>query len=256
MSASRPAPAEPRTFQGPVLFEEGDFHGLSEGLARDSQYNDRRLVARRKLLTLGKQAVAAAKAEGLALECRTSLHNPNAFNGHRVNRLWAYLVRPKAEKRRLRGVLGAELAKDLDAAFRNAYLCLALESDALEVGLRIHPDAWYDGQNLKHRLEREGLAPWRALLNELTGFRVQLHDWKGEWRCGDLATERLEELLGYYVPGEHSLAVLQRFPAPAGNRGPALEEGAAEHLLAELTRLLPLYRFTAWSAESDFLFSR
>ena len=80
-------------------------------MARDPQYNDRRLVARRKLLTLGKEVVRLTSAEDTALECRTSLHNPTTFNGMRVNRLWAYLTRAKAEKRRLKGVLGSELAR-------------------------------------------------------------------------------------------------------------------------------------------------
>ena len=251
---ARPEP-EPTPVRGAICFEEGDFHALSEGLAGDPQYNDRRLLARRRLLALGKQVVARAKEAGVTLECRTSLHNPHAFNGMRVRRIWAYVTRAKAEKRKLRGVLGAELAKDLDAAYRNAYLCLAIEAEALEVSLRIHPDAWYDGQNLKRRVEREGLEGWRTLLNALPGYRLRLDDWKGEWHCGELEPERLEEFLGYYTPGEHGLAVERRYPAPSGNRGAAIAPEAAAGLVEEALGLLPLWRFTAWSGESDFLFA-
>ena len=247
---------EPQPLTGQILFEEGDFHALSEGLSKDPQFNDRRLMARRKLLALGKELVKRAKAEGLALEVRTSLHNPHMFNGMRVNRLWAYITRPKAEKTRLRKTIGPDLAKDLDAAYKNAYLCIALEAEALEVSLRIHPDGWYDGQNLVHRVKAEGKAAWLEHLNRLGGFRLRLHDWKGEWRCGELDVDRLEEFLRYYAPGEHAFAVEARFPAPAGARGPALEPEAAEGLVREALRLLPLYRFSAWSEESDFLFSR
>ena len=253
--ASTASQSEPRPLGGDVLFEEGDFHVLSEGLDRDPQYNDRRLVARRKLLTLGKRATAELKALGLPLDCRTSLHNPNQFNGMRVRRLWTYLTRPKAEKTRLRKTLGAELAKDLDQAYKNAYLCVALEAEALEVSLRIHPEAWYDGQNLVNRLKREGLEPWRDLLNALDGFQLRMHDWKGEWRCGALGVDRLEEYLGYYVPGEHRLSVERRWPAPPGARAACFEPGAVHALLDALLALVPLYRFTAWSKESDHLFS-
>ena len=69
--------------------------------------------------------------------------------------MWTYACRGKAEKKRLRGTLGADLAKDLDAAYRNAYFCAAVESDALEVSLRIHADAWYDAQNLAKRLKNQ-----------------------------------------------------------------------------------------------------
>jgi hypothetical protein len=244
------APArEPSPISGTVCFEEGDFHALSEGLAGDVDANARRLVARRKLLALGK---AVAKEAGL--ECRTSLHNPNTFNGMRVRRLWAYLTRSKAEKRALKSILGRDLGKDLDAAYRNAYLCLALEHDALEVSLRIHPEAWYDGQNLKNRVAREGPGKWLEELDRLEGFRLRMDDWKGEWRCGELTVERLEEFLSYYTPGDHRLAVERRFPAPPGNRGVALEPEAADGLRAECLRLLPLYRFTVWTPEQDFLF--
>ena len=246
---------EPRPATGAVAFEEGDFHGLSEGLSRNPEYNDRRLLARRKLLALGKRAVVRIKSEGLALDCRSSLHNPTIFNHMKVSRLWCYLTRGKAAKRKLRSTLGAELAKDLDSAYRNAYLCIAVEAEALEVSLRIHPDAWYDGQNLKNRCEREGVGLWLSLLNELPGYFLRLHDWKGEWRCGELNTDKLEDYLKTWTPGEHALAVERRWPAPAGNRGAVLEEGVPDALVEELLRLVPLYRFTAWSDESDFLFS-
>ncbi len=245
---------EPRPTAGPVAFEEGDFHALAEGLDRDPQYDDRRLVTRRKLAALAKELAARAGRAGVRLESRTSLHNPHAFNHMRVRRQWAYVTRPKAEKTRLRRVLGADLAKDLDAAYRNAYLCLAIEQDALEASLRIHPDGWYDGQNLVRRVAAEGPRAWLAILNELGGFRLRLDDWKGEWRCGELTVGRLEEFLKYYRPGEHAWAVERRFPAPRGARGPALGEAAAEGLVAEAERLLPLYRYAVWSEESDFLF--
>jgi hypothetical protein len=254
--STKPVPAaEPPPLEGSLAFEEGDFHALSERLAGDPEGSARRLVTRRKLLALGKRASEATERAGVALLSRTSLHHPHPFNGMRVRRLWAYLARAAAEKKRLRGVLGAELGKDLDAAYRNAYLCLAIEADGLEVSLRIHPDAWYDGQNLKNRVAKEGVKPLLALLNALAGFRLRIDDWKGEWICGKLTPERLEEFFGYYVPGEHRLVVDERLPAPAGNRAAALAPDVPERLVAECLRLVPVYRYAAWSQESDFLFA-
>ncbi|MSR62856.1 MAG: hypothetical protein EXS08_10480 [Planctomycetes bacterium] len=247
---------EPKPLEGPILFEESDFRALVPPLAANPDYNAHRLAARRKLLALGKRAVVAAGALGLALECRTSLHNPHQFNGNRVTRLWAYLTRAKKDKSALKRQLGPELGKDLDSAYRNAYLCVGLEGAALEVSLRIHPDGWYDGQNLVNRVKREGVKPWLAELNALSGFRLRLHDWKGEFRCGTLTPEKLEEFLKYYTPGDHQLAVEKRYPAPEGARGGVFEPGCAEELQRELLRLVPVFRFTAWSQESDYLLSR
>ncbi len=247
-------PAEPLPLKGAICFEEGDFHALSDALAGDAEGNARRLIARRKLLAIGKDACKRAAEHGHKLECRTSLHNPNQFNGMRVRRIWAYVTRSKAEKKRLKGVLGAELGKDLDAAFKNAYLCFAIEAEALEVSLRIHSDAWYDGQNLKNRVERGALRAWLEELNRLDGFFLRMDDWKGEWRCGALTIEALEEFLSYYTPGEHRLAVERRWPAPAGARGGALEPEAVREMSAQFERLLPLHAFTGWSLENNFLF--
>jgi hypothetical protein len=255
MSPENLPAAEPQPLEGTLAFEEGDFQALSERLAGDPEGSARRLVTRRKLLALGKRAAAGAERAGLPLLSRTSLHHPHPFNGMRVRRLWTYLARAAAEKKRLRGVLGAELGKDLDAAYRNAYLCIAIEAEGLEVSLRIHPDGWYDGQNLKNRVTQEGVKPLLALLNALSGFRLRLDDWKGEWVCGQLSPERLEEFFKFYVPGEHRLVVEERLPAPPGKRAAALAPDVPGRLVAECLRLLPLYRYAAWSQESDFLFN-
>jgi hypothetical protein len=239
------------------MFEEGDLHALSEGLNRDPQYDDRRLVLKRKLATLASRFVDTRRKPKLPLESRTSLHRPHAFNGNRVRRMWAYICRNKSEKTRLRRIIGADLARDLDAAFRNVYFCLAVESEALEVSLRIHSDAWFDGQNLVRRIAAEGSERFLEILNELDGYRLRLDDWKGEWRCGELTRDSLEEFLRYYEPGTHALAIERRWPAPV--KQPAVRvmmfgDEVAGLMGEELERLVAVYRFAAWSKESDFLF--
>ncbi len=253
-SASQPTPA-----RGTIAFEHWDFEALAPSHERNREVDDRRLAARRKLAALAKTVVSRAADVDLALDSRTSLHHPHAFNGGRVRRLWAYVCRPKKEKTRLRRVLGADLAGDLDAAYRNAYLSIAIEHGALEVALRIHVDGWYDGQNLVKRLHsqgQDGLRHWLEILNRLDGFRLRLHDWKGEWRCGELSLERLEEYLKHYTPGEHELAIERRWPVPTSpdGREPILGPDVPVTLVDEATRLFEAYDFAAWSERSDFLF--
>ncbi|MEZ6016260.1 MAG: hypothetical protein R3F49_14165 [Planctomycetota bacterium] len=245
---------EPAALSAPEPFEEWDFEALAPGRGRNPDYNDHRLRARRKLGSLAKAFVGRAGEAGLPLDSRTSIHNPHTFNGNRVERLWAYITRPKKEKARLKKVLGADLAKDLDQAYRNAYLCVALEHDCVEVSLRIHPDAWFDGQNLVKRVKREGTRELLQHLNALGGFQLKLADWRGEWLCGTLQPEALDEYLKYYTPGEHLLSIEQRWPAPAGARHAALGDTVPGSLVDELTRLLPAYRWIAWSEASDYLF--
>ncbi len=253
------ADPEPKPLAGLTPFEDGDFHVLGEALSRDPQYNDRRLAARRKLGTIAEAAVKAidtATAGEVALLQRTSLHQPHAFNHMRVRRLWAYICRGKKEKTRLKQVIGSDLAKDLDAAYRNAYLCVGIEADFLEVSFKIHKDAWYDGQNLLHRLKADGLEEWIKILNRLPGYRLRMDDWKGEWLCGKLDTDRIREYLKYYKPGDHSLTVEKRFDASPGARAALLGAELPAEVIGELIRLVPLYRYAVWSKESDHLFSR
>lgn len=248
--------SEPRPAGGEIRFEEGDLHGLTEGCAHDPQFNDRRLVLRRKLLALGKRFVAGLGA-GLGLEARSSLHHPHALNGGVVRRMWVSIGRGKAERRRLARELGPELGKDLDSAHRNAHLLLAVEPQAFEIAFRIRSEAWTDGRNLERRIEAEGERPLLALLRELEGFRARIEGWKGEWSCGSLEPEELREWLGYHVPGERGIVVERRWPAPVEApqvRAAFFEPGVPDGLLEELARLLPLYRYAAWSRESDFLF--
>ena len=80
-----------------------------------------------------------------------------------------------------------------------------------------------------------------------------MHDWKGRWECGSLTEEQLEEFLSYYVPGDHRLTVSRRWPVPPAARVAAFAPEVAAELVTEVLRLVPLYRFTAWSKESDHL---
>ncbi len=246
---------EPAALAAPTPFEEWDFEALAPGRGRNPDYNDHRLRTRRKLGALAKAFVARASSEAaLALDSRTSIHNPHTFNASRVERLWAYITRPKKEKARLKKVLGADIAKDLDQAYRNAYLCVALEHEALEVSLRVHPDAWFDGQNLAKRAKKEGSRGLLALLRGLDGYRLRLADWRGEWPCATLSPEALDEFLKFYVPGEHLFAIERRWPAGAGARAAALGDATPGLLVDELMRLIPAYRWLAWSEASDHLF--
>ncbi len=262
MTQSKPSDVEPKPLAALAPFEEGDFHALSDPLSRDPQYNDRRLATRRKLLSIANVALqrlsadAAASGGELDLAVRTSLHHPTVFNHMKVKRMWAYVSRGKKEKARVKRILGAELGKDLDAAYRNAYFCVAIEEGSLEISLKVHPDAWFDGQNLVHRTTKEGLGVWLALLNSTPGYRLRLDNWKGEWICGQITSDWLREFFKYYKPGELGLSVERKWPAPSGARGAALDPSVPALLVDELRQLAPLYRFAAWSQESDYLFGQ
>ena len=117
MSPTGESPTPPRG-RAAVLepFEPWDFESLRPPRSRSAEYNEKRLAARRRLEAIAK-ALTKASSDAAKLEVRTSIHNPfPPVNGGSVERLWAYLSRPKAHKTKLKRELGADLGKDLDRA--------------------------------------------------------------------------------------------------------------------------------------------
>ncbi len=229
-------------------FEESDFRIFRPEFQKNEEWNGKRLELRRKLESYGK---LVQEKLSTPLEVRTSLHHPFEFNGFRVTQQWLYLTRTKKDKAPLKKVLGSELGKDLDSAYRNLYLSLTVDEQGLEIALKIHPDAWFDGQNLKNKCADEAkLREWLAILNTLAGFEFRIHDWKKNYNASKCTRTDLLDFFKYYVPGEHRFTLFHR----VGKEDPlASSHEFAALFLESFEKLLPAYRFSAWSLENDYL---
>jgi len=245
MSTVSPQPASH------TAFAPTDFVLYSGQYSKSEEWNSKRLEIRRKLEAFGRLGEEAAASAGLALESRASLHHPFEFNGFKVERQWVYLTRAKKEKAALKKVLGAELGKDLDSSYRNLYLSLTIDEAGLEIALKIHPDAWYDGQNLKNKCSGDtGLREFVGILNRLAGFEFRIHDWKKIHNASTCTRTDLIDFFKYYVPGEHRFTLYHR----VGKEDPLATSADFAGLAAEcFSALVPAHRFTAWSPENDFL---
>lgn len=232
-------------------FADADFVVYGASYQRNEDWNGKRLEIRRKLESYGKAAAEVIGAAGLALDVRTSLHHPFEFNGFRVTQQWVYLTRNKKEKTALKKILGPELGKDLDSSYRNLYLALSIDETGLEISFKIHPDAWFDGQNLKNKCQDDArLREWVAILNRLPGFEFRIHDWKKVYEASRVTRTDLLDFYKYYVPGEHRLPLSLR----VGREDPVATSGEFADLALESFRALaPAYAFAAWSPANDFL---
>jgi hypothetical protein len=117
--------------------------------------------------------------------------------------------------------------------------------------MKIHSSAWWDGQNLKNRCAGDdGLREFLDILNALPGFVLSIHDWRKEYRCGELYRSDLRNYFEYYTPGEHWLHLRKRYPRDdVRPRAPEWTETAG----ADLRALAPAYRFAAWTPENNHL---
>ncbi len=235
-----------------VRFLPTDFERFRPEVQSNPEYNAERLEVRRKLDAIGKHLCRKLEGERIALTARASLHHPYRFNRFQVDSQWVYLSRAEKERRLLKRILGVELGEDLDQNYVHVLLVLEIHQHGLEIALRVHKDAWWDGENIKRRLaaaaERESFA---ALLRSLAGYGLHIHDYRNVHACGTMTAEEVANTIQYYKPGEHWLHIERAIPRD----DPWIAaDGLLERLEVEFRRLLPVYGFIGWSPSNNFLF--
>ncbi|MGE3165585.1 MAG: hypothetical protein AB7O52_11810 [Planctomycetota bacterium] len=233
-------------------FRERDFALYRPELQRNEEYNDARLVVRRRLDAIGKAACAALSSKEVSLTSRASLHHPYTFNGYKVSSQCVYLSRGDKERKEIKRILGVELGKDLDQNFVHVLLVLEIYQHGLEVALRIHKDAWWDGENFKRRLKetvnREELA---RVLRALPEYGLRIDEHRKVHPCETMSPQELAEICQFYTPGQHWLHLSRDFDC----EDPFVTDpGFLERVIAEFRRLLPVYILARWSADNNRLF--
>ena len=227
-------------------FLERDFKAYEKHRQDDPEYNALRLSVRRKLKAMVDGAAKEAKGLGVELSAQAGLHHPYTFNSYRVREQRAYLCRNPKERKKLATFFGEALGKDAETHYIQTVLEVCLDDQIVEAALRVHPQAWWDGEHLKKKLlgDPAALDEFCRLLRALPpGFNLKLHDWKKDHWCAAAKPAEIKEMFGHYTPGNHWLHVQRQLPK---------EDAVAMGLEAEawvrtsLLALLPLYRFTLW----------
>lgn len=226
-------------------FLERDFLAYESHRQKDPEYNALRLSVRRKLKAIADRVKVRAKGEGTSLSSQAGLHHPYTFNRYRVREQRAYLCRSPTERKKLASFFGEALGKDAETHYIQTVLEVSLDEQVVEAALRIHPLAWWDGENLKKKVAtEEGMAHWCSMLSVLpAGFALKLHDWRKLYWAVEATPHRLREYFDSYTPGEHWLHLVRELP-----RGDALAMGtdAPGWIANSLLALLPPYRSILW----------
>ena len=228
-------------------FLERDFKAYERHRQDDPEYNALRLSVRRKLKAMVDATQKEAKKLGTDLSAQAGLHHPYTFNSYRVKEQRAYLCRSAKERKKLASFFGEALGKDAETHYIQTVLEACLDDQLVEAALRIHPHAWWDGENFKKKVlqDEQVMQELCDMLRALpTGFHVQVHDWKQLHFCQQVTPVRLKELLESYTPGEHWLHIKRQLPKEdALEMGPESESWVRTSLLS----LLPVYKFTLWT---------
>jgi len=226
-------------------FLERDFMAYEKHRQRDPEYNALRLSVRRKLKKISDEVKKDAKAAGVEMSSQAGLHHPYVFNSYRVREQRAYLCRNPKERKKLASFFGEALGKDAETHYIQPVLEVCLDDQVVEAAMRIHPMAWWDGEQLKKRVAtEEGMAQWCEMLRALPdGYALKLHDWRKVYWAKAVTPHALREYFESYTPGEHWLHIVRELP-----REDALDMGldAPQWAMTSMLALLPLYSYVLW----------
>ena len=234
-------------------FLPGDFERFAPGVQGNAEYNDARLEVRRKLDEIGKSGVELLSDEVRDFTSRASLHHPHKINSFKVDRQRVYLSRGAAERQELESRLGQEIGEDLGSDYFHALLVLEIHQQGLMIGLKIHPKAWWDGENLRRQMGkqtcREALG---AAMKQLDGYRLRIHDHKTSRPCETVDDIEWKSVRKHYTPGEHWIHIERQIEKESIF---VTSGGFRQRVIDEWERLLPAYRLFGWHPSNDQLFA-
>lgn len=226
-------------------FLERDFKAYEKHRQDDPEYNALRLSVRRKLKGIADGVQKEAKKLGVDMSAQAGLHHPYTFNSYRVREQRAYLCRGTKARKQLASFFGDALGKDAETHYIQTVLEVCLDDQIVEAALRIHPQAWWDGENLRKKLlDPARLDEFVKLLRALPpGFNLKLHDWRKDHWCASIKPAELQEMMLHYQPGNHWLHVQRQLP-----KEDALEMGVEGEswVQSSLLALIPTWQFVLW----------
>jgi uncharacterized protein YktB (UPF0637 family) len=209
---------------------------------------------REKLDALGKSLSEELAAAGLTLVAHLSDEHPSLWNNKKVDTQWLFFSRDEDALETLSEIIDTERTlaatlADPTPLYRHVFLGVSLNQEHLEVGLRLHYDAWVDRKNLLSLVSgeegRERFARLRESLPDhyeigVVGEEmVALRDLTGDALAACVG--RLEEVRGWLFIGA-------RMPR---DQVAVLGADVSETALETIRLLVPVYRFAAWSPDND-----
>ena len=246
-------------------FTDSDFEAYAPKKWKSNVFNRERLEVKQKLLALGKELTPALVAtDGSALLCEASVEHPALWNHKQVEAQHLFFARNQASRKELDRIIDrarsmATMLEDPTPQRNHLFLCITLSHERIELALRLHPDARVDRQNLERKLAEV----WeRSVFLDLVrglpdGYRVEVTGGAAT-TAGQLDDVGLRDLLAALArpeaPGQtHWLTIGRSVPRAEVKAAGA---GLVASARSDLSALLPIYQFIAWTRENDFVSMR
>jgi hypothetical protein len=248
-------------------FTAADFDAYQPKKWKSNVFNRERLEVKQKLVALGRELQGAMLApDGSPLAAEPSVEHPTLWNHKQVEAQHLYFSRNEGARKELdaiidRGKSIASMIDDPSPQRNHLFLAATLSEQALELSLKLHPDARVDRENLERKcddhFEREKLLHLLRGLGD--GFRIGITP--DLFAVGELDEGKLLELVAQLAKSPtpqpltlgapHKLLYVGRAIARADAL--AAGTGIVDEAKRTLQALLPIYRFIAWSRDNDFV---
>jgi len=245
-----------------------DFEAYAPKKWKSNVFNRERLEVKQRLLVLGKALQPGLlSADGSPLALDASGEHPALWNHRQVEAQHLFLSRNEGARRELDAILDkqktlASLIDDPTPQRNHVFLAITLTHQALEVAVKLHPDARIDRQNLERKcedhFEREKLLALIAAMPD--GFQIGTTG-SASTATAQIDVERLRAVLAELgrnatlgaTMAPPLLTISLAVPREEALRlGPELTPLVQQHLV----HLGAIYQFIAWSRDNDFLAMR
>lgn len=232
-----------------------DFDAFAPEKWNSNMFTLPRRKVKSKLAHLGRLIEQQLQQESLPLIMHLSDEFPSLWNKKLVDNLWLFFSRDEDAQAALTAVIDKERTlattlADPTPRYRQIFLGAAVNETHLEVGLRLHHDAWVDRDNLLRKLDKpENGDEFVGLLKRLPLFFVAgCIDDSLLFSPDDITKDNLSTLCARFATDRTWLFVGARLPR---DQVSGLGSEIASSVLEILSAVTPLYKYLAWSPNND-----
>jgi hypothetical protein len=236
------------------VFHEADFDAYAPCKWNSNMFTLERRRVKTKLEGLGRSLDEILSSEGLQLTMHSSDEFPSFWNKKKVDSQWLFFSRSEAAKEELSHLVDqertlAETLADPTPLYRHLFLGVSVNESHLEIGLRLHHDAWVDRKNFLNLLANpESAEKLRALIAPLPGHFHISTDEANLQTLEDFEPEHLSDLVGAFDNEKGWLFIGARLPR---DQVLVLEGDISDTAKEVFQSLIPVYKTIAWSPAND-----
>ncbi len=244
------------TIPVPAGFSESDFEAYAPSKWSSNMYTLQRRSVKDKLDKLGRQLDSLFKQNEINLVSHLSDEYPSLWNKKRVDKQWLFFSRDLSAKKELQDVIDtektlAETLVDPTPLYKHIFIGVAVDESAVSVGIYLHFDAWVDRKNILALIDN--LDKGQEFINICSSLPDNF----------EFSISENEPVAPLTLTSEILKKIVSDFNENRGwmffgkkvlkDQVISSNSNFFNQIIDDVTALLPVYNFMAWSTENDAL---